>query len=89
MTVEAADVPAHAGRLVHVGGLVARPAAPGPGADVAVLIEDESGTVALRFSAAAATVGAALRAGDLVEATGTVESDGSSWVVWSMTRRTS
>ncbi len=78
VTVEAADVPAHAGRLVRVGGLVTRPAAPiGQDADVAVLIEDDSGTVTLRFSAAAATVGAALRAGDLVEASGTVEVDDS------------
>ena len=44
VTVEAADVPAHAGRLVRVGGLVARPLRRGPGADVAVLIEDDSGT---------------------------------------------
>ena len=49
--------------------------------DVAVLIEDGSGTVTLRFSAAAATVGAALRAGDLVEATGTVEAFDAGWVV--------
>ena len=82
VTVEAADVPAHAGRIVHVGGLVTRPAAPiAQDADVTVLIEDDSGTVTLRFTAAAATVSASLRAGDLVEATGTVESDDGRWVV--------
>ncbi len=82
VTVDAAEVPANAGRLVRVGGLVMRPAAPvGQDAEVTVLIEDDSGTVSLRFLAAAATVGASLRAGDLVEATGTVESNSSGWVV--------
>ncbi|HEY8199572.1 MAG TPA: lamin tail domain-containing protein [Candidatus Limnocylindrales bacterium] len=82
LTVEAAEVPANAGRLVHVGGLVTRPAAPiGQDADVSVLIEDDSGVVTLRFSDAAATVGASLRAGDLVEASGTVESGEGGWVV--------
>lgn len=82
LTVDAAELPANAGRLVHVGGLVTRPASPiEQDADVTVLIEDDSGTVTLRFSAAAAIVGASLRVGDLVEATGTVETDGAGWMV--------
>ena len=37
--------------------------------------------VTLRFCRCRGTVGASLRAGDLVEATGTVETDGAGWVV--------